>query len=94
MIVNSCLSSNLLQFPCILLELNYPRSLTRRDKNILSEELMFCYSKGMEKAGTEFWSEHGYFMGTQWLRQLCDLLYQDVATTCSIVSTEYSSMCI
>lgn len=35
---------------------------------------MFCYNKGIEKAGTEFWSEHGYFMGRQWLKQLCDLL--------------------
>lgn len=40
---------------------------------------MFCYSKGIEKAVTEFWSEHGYFMGRQWGRQLCDLMF---ATTC------------
>lgn len=56
MICNSCLSSNSLQLPCILLELSYPWSLPRRDKNILSEEVMFCYSKDMEKEGTEFWS--------------------------------------
>lgn len=70
MIGSSCLSSNLQQFPCSLPELNYPWSLPRCDKNILSEEVMFCYSKGIEKAVTEFWSGHGYFMG----RQLCDLL--------------------
>lgn len=57
------LSSNLLQFPCSLLELNYPWSFPRCDKNILSEEVMFCYSKGIEKEVTEFWSELGYLYG-------------------------------
>lgn len=33
---------------------------------------MFCYSKGIGRTVTEFWSEHGYTF--LWVRQWCDLM--------------------
>lgn len=44
----SCVSGNLLQFPCSLLELNVLELFLKVIKTYFSEEVMLCYSKGLE----------------------------------------------